>query len=278
MTRRVLITGGNSGIGYEMAAALAADGDHVVIASRDLAKSQAAADAIRKAHREVVIEARALDLGDIADVDRFAARLIEQWPTLDVLMPNAGLLTHGTRSLANGLEAMIGVMHFGHFRLTERLLPALKAADAARIVVTASAAHRMGRLRFDTFDRPNAHWLAIRAYGQAKLANILFTRELARRLSDTSVTANCFHPGAVATGIWAELPGPLRTLLGRTLIDSARGADTGLWLARDPAARQYNGEYFVARQPTRTTAAARDMARAAELWAETERRLATITA
>lgn len=274
MRRVILITGGNSGIGYEMAKALAAGGDRVIIASRDLARSQAAAETIRRAHADAEIEAMALDLGDLADVDRFAERLCQQYPVLDALLLNAGLYTHGTRALPNGLEAMIGVMHFGHFRLVAGLRKPLAAAEAARVVVTSSVAHRIGRIRFERFDRPNAHRLALSAYAQAKLANLLFTRELARRLADTSVTVNAFHPGAIATNIWGELPAPIRILCDRVMTNSRQGADTGVWLARDPAARAYNGQYFVNRKPATMSRAARSDALAERLWQETERRLA----
>lgn len=273
MTRNVLITGGNSGIGREMAAALAAGGDHVIIASRDLAKSQAAAEGIRAEHPEAEIEAMALDLGDFSDIDRFAEQLIQRMPVIDALILNAGLYTHGTRSLPNGLEAMIGIMHFGHFRLVQHLRPAIAAAESGRIVVTASLAHRLGRIRFPTFDQPRKHKLAVQAYAQAKLANILFTRELARRMADTRVAVNCFHPGAVATGLWHELPEVVRRMLGSVLIDAAEGADTGIWLASADDAAGYRGEYFVKRQPAATSDTANDLDLAAKLWNETEARM-----
>lgn len=273
MARHTLITGGNSGIGLEMARALARQGDHVVIASRALAKSQAAVDAIKADQPEATIEAMALDLGRFDDIDRFANELHKRMPVIDILILNAGLYTHGTRALDNGLEAMIGVMHFGHFRLTQKLLDLVEAAPAGRIVVTASIAHRLGRIREHSFTRPSAHWLALQAYAQAKLANILFTRELARRLADTSTTVNCFHPGAVATGIWAELPGPLRQLFGRVLVTPAKGADTGVWLATSNAVADTTGEYFTNRKQTGTSAAARDMQSAARLWQITEERM-----
>lgn len=270
MARRILITGGNSGIGWEMARSLTSQGDHVVIASRALAKSQAAADSIRAEQPQAHIEAMALDLSLFEDIDRFAEQIRERMPVIDVLILNAGLYTHGTRALDNGLEAMIGVMHVGHFRLTQKLLGAVETAEAGRIVVTASVAHRVGRIREKTFTRPSAHWLAVQAYGQAKLANILFTRELARRLANTSVTINCFHPGAVATGIWAELPGPLQKLLDRVLVTPAQGADTGVWLATSDDAAGISGEYFTNRKITSTSRAANDLQSAAALWQATE--------
>lgn len=273
MVRNVLITGGNSGIGREMANALAARGDRVIIASRDLARSQRVTSEIRDAEPEARIKAMALDLGDFADIDRFAEQLLQRMPTIDVLILNAGLYTHGTRALPNGLEAMIGIMHFGHFRLVQQLRDAIIAAPEGRIVITASLAHRLGRLRFETFDAPRKHRAAVFAYAQAKLANILFTRELAHRLADTSVTVNCFHPGPVATGLWNELPPVIRRLLGTTLISPAEGADTGIWLATASEARETSGEYFVKRQPADTTAAARDMDLAAALWRDSEARM-----
>ena len=281
MQRQVLITGGNSGIGYEMAAALVENGDHVIIASRDLAKSQAAAEAIAKAAGTTgelgTIEAIALDLADLGDVDRFAARLSERLTRLDVAILNAGLYTHGTRALDNGLEAMIGIMHFGHFRLMQGLRGLLEVTPGARVVVTASIAHRIGRIRFETFDAPDKHRAAIQAYAQTKLANILFTRELAERLGDADVRVNCFHPGAIATGIWAELPGPIRKLFGAVLTDTKAGADTGIWLARDDDALAHQGAYLVARKPATISKAAADKRLARTLWSETEQRLARLT-
>ncbi|MDA3920783.1 MAG: SDR family NAD(P)-dependent oxidoreductase [Salinisphaera sp.] len=266
MARNILITGGNSGIGKVMAQTLAAQGDHVVIASRDLARSQAVAADIQAAHPGAHIEAMALDLARVDDIDRFAQELLGRMPIIDVLILNAGLYTQPTRSLDNGLEAMIGIMHFGHFRLTQRLLDAVKTADAGRIIVTASMVHRFGRIREKTFKNPRGHRLAVQAYAQAKLANILFTRELARRLADTAVTANCFHPGAVATGIWAEAPRLLQPMINRVLITPEQGADTGIWLASADDARARSGEYFIKRKVAPTATAASDMENAQWLW------------
>ncbi|MES1262845.1 MAG: SDR family NAD(P)-dependent oxidoreductase, partial [Peristeroidobacter soli] len=135
MSRNVLITGGNSGIGLEMARSLAGQGHHVIIAARDLEKSQAAVEDIRKGQAGAKIEAMRLDLGDFADVDRFSRELLSRMPTIDILILNAGLYTHGLRKLPNGLESMIGIMHFGHFRLTQQLLEAVKSAKQGRVVV-----------------------------------------------------------------------------------------------------------------------------------------------
>ncbi len=270
MSRNVLITGGNSGIGLEMARALAGRGDRVIVASRDQKKSQSAIREIKAQHASADIEAMQLDLGDFADVDRFAQALLAKMPVIDVAILNSGLYTHGLRKLANGLECMIGIMHFGHFRLTQRLLDALKAAPQGRIVVTSSVAHNLGSIDEASFTDPSRHALSFKGYAQAKLANLLFTRELARRLAGTRVTVNAFHPGAVLTGIWAELPTPLRSLIGLFLISTAKGADTAVWLATAPELATVTGEYFVKRRKGKTSAAGRDAALAARLWTRSE--------
>lgn len=271
MSRNILITGGNSGIGLEMARALAGQGDRVIIASRDQAKSQAAVQEIKAGQPAAQVEAMALDLGDFADIDRFAGELLATMPVIDVLILNAGLYTNGLRKLKSGFESMIGIMHFGHFRLVQRLLDAVKAAPQGRIVVTSSVAHNAGKIDEASFRDPSRHKLSFRAYGQAKLANLLFTRELARRLAGTKVTVNAFHPGGVATGIWAELPGPLAAIIRLFLISSAKGADTAIWLATAPEMAGVSGDYFVKRKPAATSAAGRDAALAARLWDYSEK-------
>lgn len=270
MSKNVLITGGNSGIGLEMARALAAQGNRVVIASRDQQKSAAAVADIKQQHPAAKIEAMRLDLGDFADIDRFAGELKAQMPVLDILMLNSGLYTHGLRKLANGLESMIGIMHFGHFRLTQRLLDAVKAAPQGRIVVTSSFAHNGGKIDEASFTDPSQHRLSFSGYAQAKLANLLFTRELAKRSQGTRVTVNAFHPGAVLTGIWSELPRPIAAVIKLFLISAEQGADTAVWLATAPELSQTTGEYFVKRKKAASSAASRDPALAAGLWSVSE--------
>jgi retinol dehydrogenase-14 len=271
MNRNVLITGGNSGIGLEMARALAGQGDRVIIASRDRGKSDAAIAQLEAQHPAARIESMALDLGDFADVDRFARELLATMPVIDVLMVNSGLYTHKLRKLGNGLESMIGVMHFGHFRLAQRLRGALEAAPQARVVVTTSVGHNYGRIDEASWTDPSRHRIAFKGYAQAKLANLLFTRELARRLAGTRVTVNAFHPGAVQTGIWAELPKPLGAIIGWFLISSARGADTAVWLATAPELAGVTGEYFIERRVVKSSKAGSDPKLAAQLWAQSEK-------
>lgn len=272
MTKNILITGGNSGIGLELARALAAQGNRVIIASRDLAKSQAAVQNIKSGNPTADIEAMPLDLGDFSDIDRFARELLAKMPVIDVLALNSGLYTHGLRQLPNGLESMIGIMHFGHFRLANRLLDAVKAAPQGRIVVTSSVGHKAGRIDEASFTDPGRHKVSFSGYAQAKLANLLFTRELARRLNGTEVTVNAFHPGAIATGIWAELPALLKPLINPFLLSSAKGADTAVWLATAPELEKVSGEYFVKRKRAATSSASRDTVLAGRLWQLSEER------
>ena len=266
MARNIVITGGNDGIGREMARALAGDGDRVIIASRDLERSNTVVESIRGQTEDADIQAMALDLGDFESVDRFAASVLDQWSVVDVLILNAGLYTRRGKPLDNGFEAMMGVMHFGHFRLAERLKNAVIAAQEGRIVVTSSTLHKHGRLREASFTDPHRLPTKLAGYAQAKLANLLFTRELARQLADTGVTVNAFHPGMVRTGIYQELPRLVQWPLKYVLITPERGADTGVWLARASAARQYSGEYFVRREVAASSAASKDAEQARWLW------------
>lgn len=276
MRKNILITGGNSGIGREMTRTLAGRGHRVIIASRD---QQRSLDAIREMVQfdmTADIEAMPLDLASLADIRRFADELLERMPRIDVLILNAGLYTHGLRRLDNGLEAMIGVMHFGHFLLTRLLLDGLRGSAAARVVVTSSVAHRLGSIQPASFRQPERLRLALRGYAQAKLANLLFARELSERLWDDGITVNAFHPGAVSTGIWQEMPNSLMRVIQLALITVEEGADTGIWLADSPEVKGISGKYFVERRETRSSRRGRDWQLASELWQVTERTLAEL--
>lgn len=270
MARNILITGGNSGIGFEMAMALAGQGDRVIIAARDDSKSHATIEQIKACHASAQIEALTLDLADFGNVDRFATTVLRKMPVIDVLILNAGLYTMKLHKLANGYEAMMGIMHFGHFRLVQHLLNAVKAAPQGRIVVTSSMMHALGRIDEASFTDRKRHRSGMHAYGQAKLANLLFTRELAKRLAGTKVTVNAFHPGAVATDIYRQAPGFLQPLIRAALSTPKQGADTAVWLATDPSLTKISGEYFVSRKRKSGSKASRDAALATRLWTLSE--------
>ena len=271
MAKNILITGGNSGIGYEMALALAERGDRVIIAARDMAKSNDAIAQIKAKHTGAKVEAMSLDLADFGDIDRFARELLAKMPVIDVLILNAGLYTLKLHKLKSGFEAMMGIMHFGHFRLARDLLDAVKAAPQGRIIVTSSVMHQYGKLNEASFHDPSQHKIGLLAYGQAKLANLLFARELARRLQGTRVTVNAFHPGAVATGIYREAPSLAARVMMAFMLNSKQGADTAVWLATDPSLANVSGEYFFKRKRRRGSKYSNDAALAQRLWALSEK-------
>lgn len=271
MTRNVIVTGGSGGIGLETAKSLAAAGDAVILTGRNPDKLQDAVTTVNAGATGPRAEGLPLDMGDFEAVRAFADDMADRLPAIDVLVLNAGLYTRRLHTLPNGYEAMIGVMHLGHFLLANLLLERLLAAPAARVILTSSVAHKTGRIDFDSFTDPGRHRLGFSGYAQAKLANLIFARELARRYGDRGLTANAFHPGAVATGIWRELPQPIPWLADKLMITPAQGADTAIWLAASDDARGINGEYLVDRRIAKSSARSRDPELARRLWAESER-------
>ncbi|TDD81589.1 oxidoreductase, partial [Actinomadura rubrisoli] len=211
--RRAIVTGANSGIGYHTALQLARHGASVVLACRSAERGQAAFDRMKTAAPAADLTLGALDLADLASVRAFAARHGED--PLAILVNNAGVMALPRRTTADGFEMQFGTNHLGHFALTGLLLPALRAAPSARVVTVTSGAAWAGRLRFDDLqgERRYRKWAA---YGQAKLANLLFTKELARRAPDLASVAA--HPGYAATNL--QVAGP--RMQGSALLE--RGA------------------------------------------------------
>jgi NAD(P)-dependent dehydrogenase (short-subunit alcohol dehydrogenase family) len=200
--KTIVVTGGNSGIGYEAALQLAGKGADVVLACRDTGKAEEAAAAIRRAHSEAQVESMQLDLASLASVREFAERYMQSRDRLDVLCNNAGVMAIPQRKTAEGFEMQIGTNHLGHFALTGLLLERLLGTAGARIVTVSSTAHRGGRMDFDDLHRERRYqrWLV---YGQSKLANLLFAYELQRRLREKNfgmLSVAC-HPGYAATNL-----------------------------------------------------------------------------
>ena len=204
LTGRVaVVTGANSGLGYETALALAGCGAQITMAVRDIAKGDNAATEMRRAHPDAVIEVSELDLASLASIREFASRWSADHPNgLDLLINNAGVMALPHRLTADGFEMQIGTNHLGHFALTGLLLPALVARHRSRVVTVSSFAHRMGRLSLDDL-MGEKRYRAWGAYGQSKLANLLFTGELQRRLdrAHLSVKAMAAHPGYSNTNL-----------------------------------------------------------------------------
>jgi NAD(P)-dependent dehydrogenase (short-subunit alcohol dehydrogenase family) len=243
------VTGASSGLGLQTAMALAAHGAAVVLACRDAGRGEAARARVREA-TGTDADLQMLDLADLASVARFCDRWGEV--ALDVLVCNAGVMAVARGTTRDGFETQIGTNHLGHFALVGGLLPALRRSPAARVVVVSSGGHRMGRIDLADLSwehRPYRRW---RAYGQSKLANLLFTRELDRRLRShgDAVVAVAAHPGLASSNLsaplLAELPAPLAAVyrsVGRTFEQSdADGALPSLYAATMPDVR--GGEYF----------------------------------
>lgn len=270
MQRQILVTGGNSGIGLEMVRAFVVLGHEVMIAARDLGKTLGVIQALKLEAPGARLHAVKLDLADFASIDAAAREILNTLTQLDTVMLNAGSFTRGLRSQANGLESMIGSMHFGHFRLMQHLLPQLKVAPEARVVVTSSVMHWTGKIDESAFTDYSRYRSDTAAYGSAKLANLIYARELARRVNGSNIRVNAFHPGAVATGIWREMPGPIQTVVDKVLITPAKGADTAIWLATSDAAKNHQGGYFVRRKARLSSPSSRNQVVAAKLWAASE--------
>lgn len=204
--RRAIVTGANSGLGFETALALAGHGADVTLAVRDMAKGEVAAEQIRARSPQASIEVRRLDLADLASIDEFAWLWRESHPDgLDMLINNAGIMAIPRRNTADGFEMQLGTNHLGHFALTGRLLEAIR--PEGRIVTVSSQAHRMGRIDFEDLmgERKYGAW---RAYGQSKLANLLFMRSLAERLerAGSTIASVAAHPGFASTHLQAVAP------------------------------------------------------------------------
>ncbi|HEX4528370.1 MAG TPA: SDR family oxidoreductase [Acidimicrobiia bacterium] len=274
--RVVLITGGNAGIGKETAVALASMGARVVFTARDAARGTAARTEIRTRSGSDEVEVMALDLARFASVRDFAKRWGDEHDQLDVLVNNAGLILNSRRQTDDGYEMTFQVNHLGPFLLTQLLRDQLVAGDDARVVNVASDAHSSARRGLDFDDlQSTRHYRGFRVYGKTKLANILFTRELARRWAGTGVTANAVHPGFVASsfgrdGDTGRFGALLFPLLKPFALSPEQGARTQVYVASAPELAGITGGYWVKSAPATPSAAAQDDAAAARLWEVSE--------
>jgi len=261
-----VVTGATSGIGKATATALARLGAQVVLVARDRGRGEATAAEVAAA-RASPPRLEIADLASMAQVRELAGRL-GALGRIDVLVNNAGLMAGQRRVTADGFDEVFAVNHLAPFLLTRLLLGQLTAAAPARVITVTSGAHAGARLDLDD-PQLERGWDGWRAYANSKLANILFTRELARRLEGTGVTANCAHPGLVRTrfGREARLPMRAAVTLGRPfMLSPQRGASTIVYLATSPEVAGASGGYYVKRQRREPSAAARDDATAQRLW------------
>jgi NAD(P)-dependent dehydrogenase (short-subunit alcohol dehydrogenase family) len=275
--KTVVVTGGNSGMGFETAAALATMGARVLVTARNADKGRAAIAALaQRTGGEGRCQLVVFDLADLSSVRRGAAEILDVAPRLDVLVNNAGAVLSERAETVDGLEATFATNHLGPFLLTNLLLERIRASGPSRIVNVASTAHAAARQGIPFDDLQSEHrYAGMRVYGQSKLANILFTLELARRLEGSGVTANSLHPGTVRTGYGAD--GDARGLLalgikiaGPFFLSPAKGARTSIYLASSPEVAGVSGEYFVKCRPKEPRRWAQDPDAARRLWQVSE--------
>ena len=270
--KTVLITGANQGIGKASALELARRGAKVVLVSRNEAKGKAALEEVRAAAKGEAPLLLVADLASLADVRRLAADFRKQHDKLDVLLNNAGLIVPTRQTTADGFEETFAVNHLAPFVLTGELVDLLKKTPGSRIVNVSSEAHRRGTIYWDDIELREGYG-SFKAYSQSKLANVLFTYELSRRLVGTGVTANCLHPGVVGSGFGQTYKGAFSILvrLGKPfLLSNEAGARTSIYLASSPDVAGVTGKYFDKCKPSRSNAVSYDEASWARLWEVSE--------
>ena len=269
--KTVLITGANQGIGKESALALGKMGAKLVLVCRSEEKGRAAVKEIEAAGAKGV----ELLIGDVskqADIRRVASEFLAKHDRLDVLLNNAGVLVTSRKETADGIEETFAINHLGYFLLTNLLLDVLKKSAPARIVNVSSEAHRSAKVKWDDIQLKDG-WSQFAAYGQSKLCNILFSRELAKRLEGTGVTANCLHPGVIASGFGQTYGGFLSFVIKLAhpfMISTEKGARTQVYLASSPEVDGVTGKYFDKCKERTPNKVAQDPDGPARLWAISE--------
>jgi retinol dehydrogenase-14 len=265
--KTVLVTGGTGGIGKATAVGLARLGARVGITGRDITRAEAAAADTRLVSNNLAVDAFGADLSSQAEVRRLAREVLDRYPRLDVLVNNVGGFWTHRHVTADGLEHTFALNHLAAFLLTNLLLDRLKGSAPARIVTVSSGAHTMGSL--DDL-QSEQKYSGQRAYNASKLANVMFTYELARRLRGSGVTATALHPGVVSTAFGAEDQAAFFTMLSplirRFMKTAGQGAATSIYLASSPQVEGLTGQYFVSSKPKKSSKSSYDSAAARRLW------------
>lgn len=284
MSQRVaIVTGANVGIGRETARGLAEAGFTVVLAVRDVVKGEEARhDIVRSGYggeapigttKNDRVTVLPLDLGSRASITAFVSAFKEAHPRLDVLVNNAGIWPRSKTTTVDGFETTFGVNHLGTFLLTRELLPVLEASAPSRIVVLSSGIHYRGRMEWDDLQFETRRYAGTAAYAQSKLANVLFTKALARRLEGTGVAVNAVHPGVVATELLRDIPRFARTVIKPFLLTPKDGAATSLHVALSEEGARVSGAYFEKSAQRVASRAARDEDAQERLWTLSEKLL-----
>lgn len=270
-TKRVLITGANSGMGLASTIELAKRGYEVIMGCRNEERGQKALQEARDKSGSDQISLMKCDLGSLKHIREFAEQFNQKYDRLDVLLNNAGVVNLKRQETEDGFEMSIGVNHLGHFLLTHLLLDALKASPQGRIVVVSSGAYKIGKIHWDD---PYLHngYTVIKSYAQSKIANIFFTRVMAEKLKDTNITINCLHPGAVATNIGVDRDTGFgkRILAGVAYLPffqtPEQGAETAIFLVDDSSVAQSSGLYYYRKKIHKLKPKALDDAEALRFW------------
>ncbi|HYG63716.1 MAG TPA: SDR family oxidoreductase [Thermoanaerobaculia bacterium] len=267
--KRVLITGATSGIGLEASVELARRGARVVMVGRDPGKTERAVAEVKGRSGSGEVSFLLCDFSSQAEIRRLAQEVLASHERLDVLVNNAGAVNKERRVTGDGIEMTFAVNHLGYFLLTHLLTDLLARSAPARVVSVASEAHRDGTLDFEDLGFERGYTI-MRAYSRSKLANVLFSNELARRLAGTGVTSNCLHPGVVATNIWSGAPGWIRPVIQLValafFISPEKGATPIVHLVAGPDLERVTGQYFVRHKPALPALIARDETVARRLW------------
>ncbi|MDQ3719112.1 MAG: SDR family oxidoreductase [Thermoproteota archaeon] len=269
-----LVTGSTSGIGKEIAAGLAKMKANVVLVGRNKAKCQATMEEIWRTASSIVTDKSRIsyllaDLSSQASIRQLASEFLDNYESLDVLINNAGVFLSRRFTTVDNIEYTFAVNHLAPFLLTNLLYEKMKASSPSRIITTSSVAHRGARINFDNLQFERGRYNGLEAYRQSKLANILFTKELARRSRGSGVTSNCFHPGGVRTNLVQNNPWYYRliwTIINPFLVSPKKGADTAIYLASSSKVAEISGEYFVNRRPIHLSGLADDKDAADRLW------------
>lgn len=277
--KTVIITGANTGIGKETAIDLASRGAKVILACRNVMRAERAATDIMKKSNNQNVVVKILDLASLDSIHKFANNINKSEPKIDILINNAGIMMCPYWKTQDDFEMQFGVNHLGHFLLTNLLLDKIKSSAPARIINVSSRAHtRTDKLDFDDLNSEN-NYNSMAAYRKSKLANVLFTRELSRRLQGTNVTANSLHPGVVNTELTRYLPqsvplyfrvlfAPIIYLIGKTPL---QGAQTTIYCAVDESLANVTGKYFSDCAIKEESKAAQDDEAAKKLWEVSEK-------
>jgi NAD(P)-dependent dehydrogenase (short-subunit alcohol dehydrogenase family) len=266
--KTIVITGGTSGIGEVAAVAFARMGARIVLVARDKVRADATVARLRESGPGIAHSVHFADLLRLAEIKRVAAQIADSEPRIDILINNAGAMFASRLLTEDGLECTFALNHMAYFVLTQGLRERLSASGPARIINTASGAHRGASLDFDDLQSAKSFG-AMKAYGRSKLCNILFTRELARRLQGTEVTANCLHPGFVATRFGDQSGVLMSRIVGLAkffAISPAKGAETIVYLASSPDVTKTTGQYFCESAPAIPSSQAQDDQSALLLW------------